>query len=320
MSFCFFLLFSYFRYLCLLTFIVGFLFPFPVFCLCLFLCFLLSFSFFVSFYCFYFFLDLPSVAWFSLHFQFLFLPPSLPSFPYISLLFVPGVGLSSFSSSPSFSPSFLSFLFPFGYAGLSVSSLFSFPAISLFLVRLRFFPCPFFSTSCWLFFLWVWTLSSLLCSSFSFLSSLPFSLSCLLLFLHLLPLVPVLVFSTSSSPFLFPCHLPFLLPWLRPLSLPSSLCFPIPFSFCFFLWCLLFRFGCFSSSSWLSSPSSPPSFRSSSSSVSPPLHTYSSLSVSASRWFSLAHPLVCLSCSVVSPASIFLSSSSSPVVFVSSLV
>ena len=115
----------------------------------LFLCFLLSFYFFVSFYCFYFFLDLPSVVWFSLHFRFLFLLPSpLTSFPYLSLLFVPVVGLSSFSSSPSFSPSFSSFLFPFGYAGLSVSSLFSFPAISLFLVRLRFFPCPFFSTSC----------------------------------------------------------------------------------------------------------------------------------------------------------------------------
>ena len=149
----FLLLFSYFRYLCLFPFIVGFLsfflFSFPIFCLCLFLCFLLSFSFFVSFYCFYFFLDLPSGAWFSLHFRFLFLPPSpLPSFPYISLLFVPVVGLYSFSSSPSFSPSFSSFLFPFGYAGLSISSLFSFPAISLFLVRLRFFPCPFFSTSC----------------------------------------------------------------------------------------------------------------------------------------------------------------------------
>ena len=73
----------------------------------------------------------------------------------------------------------------------------------------------------------------------------------------------------------------------------------VSFSFCFFLCCLLFRFGCFSSSSWLSSPSSPPSFRSSSSSVSPLLHAYSSFSVSASRWFSSAHPLVCLSCSVV---------------------
>ena len=142
---------SFYRWLSLL-----FLFPFPVFCLCVFLCFLLSFSFFVSFYCFYFFLALPSVAWFSLHFRFLFLPPSpLPSFPYLSLLFVPVVGLSSFSSSPSFSPSFSSFLFPFGYAGLSVSSLFSFPAISLFLVRLRFFPCPFYSTSCCFFFLLV---------------------------------------------------------------------------------------------------------------------------------------------------------------------
>ena len=95
----------------------------------------------------------------SLHFRFLFLPPSpLTSFPYLSLLFVPGVGLSSFSSSPSFSY----FLFPFGYAGLSVSSLFSFPAISLFLVRLSFFPCPFFSTSCCLFFLLVCPLSHLL--------------------------------------------------------------------------------------------------------------------------------------------------------------
>ena len=133
--------------------------PFPVFCLCLFLCFLLSFYFFLSFSCFYFFLDLPSVAWFSLHFRFLFLPPSpLTSFPSLSLLFVPGVGLSSFSSSPSFSY----FLYPFGYVGLSVSSLFSFPAISLFLVRLRFFPCPFFSTSCCLFFLLVCPLSHLL--------------------------------------------------------------------------------------------------------------------------------------------------------------
>ena len=60
---------------------------------------------------FYFFLDLPSVAWFSLPFRFRFLPPSpLTSFPYLSLLFVPVVGLSSFSSSPFFS----SFLFPFG--------------------------------------------------------------------------------------------------------------------------------------------------------------------------------------------------------------
>ena len=39
---------------------------------------------------------------------------SLPSFPYLSLRFIPVVGLSSFSSSPSFSPSFSSFLFPFG--------------------------------------------------------------------------------------------------------------------------------------------------------------------------------------------------------------
>ena len=140
----FLLLFSYFRYLCLFAFIVGFLFPFPIFCLSLFLCFLLSFYFFLS-YCFFFFLDLPSVAWFSLRFRFLFLPPSpLTSFPYLSLLFVPVVGLSSFSSRPLFS----SFLFPFDYTGLYVSSLFSFPAFSLFLVRLRFFPCPFFSTSC----------------------------------------------------------------------------------------------------------------------------------------------------------------------------
>ena len=169
-----------------------------------------------------------------------------------------------------------------------------------------------------------------MCFSFSFLScpsSLPFSLSCLLLFLHLLPLVPVLVSSTSSSPFLFPCHLLFLLPWLRPLSLPSSLCllllcFPIPFSFCFFL--LLFL-SLSVSSSVVSSFGSvtfrpPPGF--------PPLplllvfdplpllfllhFTLTLLSRCLPPvGFSSAHPLVCLSCSVVWPASIFLSSSSS---------
>ena len=139
----FLLLFSYFGYLCfLLSLAFSSLFPFSV-CVSFSVSSSRSISFSPSTVSI-FFLDLPSVAWFSLHFRFLFLPPSLPSFPYLSLLFVPGVGLSSFSSSPSFS----SFLFPFGYAGLSVSSLFSFPAISLFLVRLRFFPCPFFSTSC----------------------------------------------------------------------------------------------------------------------------------------------------------------------------
>ena len=154
----FLLLFSSFRYLSFVSFYRWLSLPFSRFLfvslslfppLVLFLSLLLMFLFF---------LDLPSVAWFSLHFRFLFLPPSpLPSFPYLSLLFVPGVGLSSFSSSPSFSY----FLFPFGYAGLSVSSLFSFPAFSLFLVRLRFFPCPF-STSCCLFFLLVCPLSLLL--------------------------------------------------------------------------------------------------------------------------------------------------------------
>ena len=154
----FLLLFSSFRYLCFVSFSRWLSLPFSRFLfvslslfppLVLFLSLLLMFLF----------LDLPSVAWFSLHFRFLFLPPSpLPSFPYFSLLFVPGVGLSSFSSSPSFSY----FLFPFGYAGLSVSSLFSFPANFLFLVRLRFFPCPFFSTSCCLFFLLVCPLSHLL--------------------------------------------------------------------------------------------------------------------------------------------------------------
>ena len=155
----FLLLFSSFRYLCfffLLSLAFSSLFPFSV-CVSFSVSSSRSISFSPSHVC--FFLDLPSVAWFSLHFRFLFLPPSpLTSFPYLSLLFVPGVGLSSFSSSPSFSY----FLFPFGYAGLSVSSLFSFPAISLFLVRLRFFPCPFFSTSCCLFFLLVCPLSHLL--------------------------------------------------------------------------------------------------------------------------------------------------------------
>ena len=139
--FSFFLFVSFYHWFSLL-----FLLPFHIFCLCLFLCFLLSFSFFVSFYCFsFFFLDLPSVAWFSLHIWFLFLPPSpLPSLfsssfplllflpsPISLLLFVPVVGYSSFSSSPSFSPSFSNFLFPFGSACLSVASSFSFPAISL---------------------------------------------------------------------------------------------------------------------------------------------------------------------------------------------
>ena len=54
----------------------------------------------------------------------------------------------------------------------------------------------------------------------------------------------------------------------------------------------------------------PPGFRSSSSSGSSPLHAYSFISVSASRWFSSAHPLVCLSCSAAWPASILSSSSS----------
>ena len=130
--FSFFLFISFYHWFPLL-----FLLPSHVFCLSLFLCFLLSFSFFVSFYCFsFFFLDLPSVAWFSLHLRFLFLPPSpLPSLPFLSLLlFVPVVGYSSFSSSPSFSY----FLFPFGSACLSVASSllsrnFSLPRSSPFL-------------------------------------------------------------------------------------------------------------------------------------------------------------------------------------------
>ena len=113
---------------------------------------------------------------------------SISFYPNVSISFSPNV---SISFSPNVSISFLTFLlllgslfifdffsfpllllpspisfsyflFPFGYAGLSDSSLFSFPAISLFLVRLRFFPCPFFSTSCCLFFLLVCPLSHLL--------------------------------------------------------------------------------------------------------------------------------------------------------------
>ena len=161
--FSFFLFVSFYHWFSLL-----FLLPFHVFCLCLFLCSssrsLSLYPSTVSLSSFLTFLQLLGslfiFGFFSFHFSssfplLLLLPSPPPSFSYLSLLlFVPVVGYSSFSS-PSFSPSFSNFLFPFGSACLSVASSFSFPAISLFLVRLRFFPCPFFSTSCWLFFLLV---------------------------------------------------------------------------------------------------------------------------------------------------------------------
>ena len=257
---------SFYRWLSLL-----FLFPFPVFCLSL--CFLLSFSFFVSFYCFYFFLALPSVAWFSLHFRFLFLPPSLPSFPYLSLLFVPVVGLSSFSSSPSFS----SFLFPFGSLVFPFLSFSPFPLfVSSSFVSVS-FPVPSspllaVSSSCWS------ELSPLCCVPLRCVSLSPFSpVSLLFLFLCLVCFFFFIFFLLSlflSPPPLLPpfyflaifffCFLGFVLfLCLAPSAFFSSASlshFPsVSFSFCFFLCCLLFRFGCFSSSSWLSSPSSTPS-------------------------------------------------------------
>ena len=238
------LFFSYFRYLCLFPFIVGFLFPFPVFCLCLFLCFLLSFYFFLSFYCFYFFLDLPSVAWFSLHFRFF-------SFPLLLLLPSP---ISLFFSFPLW-VFLLSPLVPLSrlFCSLSATLVFPFLPFSPFPHFLSssfvcFFPCPFFSTSYWLFFLLVCPLSHLLCSSslcFSFpflscLSSLPFSLSCLILFWFFFTCPCSCLLHLFFFPLSISLPSSFLLPWLRPLSLPSSLCllllgFPIPFSFCFFL-------------------------------------------------------------------------------------
>ena len=129
-------------------------------------------------------------------------------------------------------------------------------------------------------------------------------------------LVPVLVFSTSSSsPFLFPCRFPFcFLGFVLFLCLAPS---------AFLSSASLSRFPSVSSSDVFSFGSvafrPPPGF------PPLPLHLVSILFLfwfsSASRllfslgfclrWFSSAHPLVCLSCSVVWPASIFLSSSSS---------
>ena len=195
-------------------FIVGFLFPFPVFCLCVFLCFLLSFYFFLSFYCFYFFLDLPSVAWFSLHFRFLFLPPSpLTPFPYLSLLSFP---LWVFLLSPLVPLSRL-------FCSLSATLVFPFLPFSPFPQFLSSsfvsvsFPVPSSplladSSSCWS------DLSPICCVPLRCVSLSSFSpVSLLFLFLCLVcffsessSLVPVLVSSTSSSsPFLFPSHLPF---------------------------------------------------------------------------------------------------------------
>ena len=122
----------------------------------------------------------------------LFLPPSpLPSFPYVSSSF--SFPLWVILNSPLLPLSRLlsRSLFPFGSVSLSVASYLSFPPISLFLVRLSFFPSHFFSPSCCLFLLLVCPHSSLLCSSskcFSFL----FLCLVLLLFLRLLPLGPVL--------------------------------------------------------------------------------------------------------------------------------
>ena len=162
-----------FHSLFLFCFLIGFLssfslpfFPFSV--LCLFRCFLLSFSFFASFYCFSFcFLDLPSYALSSLRLRISFPSPFSSSFLPLSLFlfFVPVVVYSSFSSRPSFSPSFSVF------CSLSAPLVFPFlpplssPPISLFLFRLRFFPSTLFLPSCCLFFLPVCPRSSLMCSS-----------------------------------------------------------------------------------------------------------------------------------------------------------
>ena len=293
------------------------------------LCFLLSFSFFVSFYCFsFFFLALPSVVWFSLHFRFLFLPPSLlPSFPYLSLLFVPVVGLSSFFSSPSLAffllfsvnfrlrLSFRCFLFllsrnfslPRSSPFLSLSLLFH------FLLNLLPFGLTSLLFAVFLFDVFLFPLSLLsLFSSFFSVSFCFFFCVFSSLFLSPPPLLPSFCFLDI---FLF-CFLGFVLfLCLTPSSFFSSASLS-RFSFCFFLLRFLPLMSPLSVRLLFvlllaSSPSSSPGFRSSSSSVSPPLHAYSSLSVSASRWFSSAHPLVCLACLAGWPASIFFSSSSS---------
>ena len=168
-------MFSFFLFVfCSYWFSLLFLFTlFPISVLCLFRCFFLSFSFFASFYCFsFFFLDLPSYALFSIRLRFSFPSPFSSSFLPLSLFlfFVPVVVSSSFSSKPSFSPSFSVF------CSLSAPLVFPFlpplssPPISLFLFCLCFFPSPLFLPSFCLFFLRACPRSSLMCSSFPFVS------------------------------------------------------------------------------------------------------------------------------------------------------
>ena len=259
-------------------------------------------------------------------------------------LFVPVVGYSSFSSRPSFSPYFSVFcslsaplVFPLlphlsspqFLSSSFVSVSFPLPSSSLHADSSPFWSvlAPLRCVSLSPFLSWLFYLSFSLSGFASFSessSSRPF-------YWPPPPLLPSFVYLVSS----FSASLP-LSSFSASLPLPSSPSLPSPV---FFLVLLRFLSPSVSSSAVSSLSVRRPFvlllafllfllllvFDPLPLPVSPPLSSSSFLSDSASRWFSSAHPLVCLSCSAGWSASVLSSSSSSPfssspVVFVSSLV